>query len=157
MSDAAMREAAEDLMDDYAQLLDAGQLDEWLELFTEDAIYQVLSRENVEQQLPAALIWCENKRMLCDRVVSLQKANEYNLHYARHLISRVRVRADEGAVWRLEASYAVFQTTLEGQTRLFSVGKYADKVRYDDGKLKFSEKTVVVDTFSVPTLLATPL
>jgi hypothetical protein len=30
-------------------------------------------------------------------------------------------------------------------------------VRYDGSKLKFSEKTVVVDTFSVPTLLATPL
>jgi hypothetical protein len=85
MSLAAVREAAEELMSDYAELIDADRLEEWLELFTEDAVYQVLPRENVEQNLPVSLMLCTNKNMLRDRVVSLRNANEYNLHYDRHL------------------------------------------------------------------------
>jgi anthranilate 1,2-dioxygenase small subunit len=57
----------------------------------------------------------------------------------------------------VEANYAVFQTTLEGQSKLFSVGRYRDKIRLEGGTLRFCEKYVVVDTFSIPTLLATPL
>jgi anthranilate 1,2-dioxygenase small subunit len=152
-----MREAAEDLMGEYAELIDADRLEDWLELFTEDAVYEVLPRENEEQRLPAALMLCTNKNMIRDRVVSLRNANEYNLHYDRHLVGRVRVAPHTEGVWRLEASYAVYQTNLEGQTRMFSVGRYRDKARMDAGRLRFCEKKVIVDTYSVPTLLATPL
>jgi anthranilate 1,2-dioxygenase small subunit len=151
------REAAEELLAEYAELIDADRLEEWLELFTEDATYQVLPRENEEQGLPVCLILCTNKNMLRDRVVSLRNANEYNLHYDRHLVGRVRVVADGAGCWRLEASYAVYQTNLEGQSRLFSVGRYRDRARFEDGRLRFCEKKVIVDTYSVPTLLATPL
>jgi anthranilate 1,2-dioxygenase small subunit len=154
---AEVRAAAEDLMSAYADLIDGDKLEEWLELFTEDAVYQVLPRENEEQGLPVSLMLCTNKNMLRDRVASLRSANEYNLHYDRHLVGRVRLAEEGAGLWRLEASYAVYQTTLEGQSRLFSVGCYRDKVRLDSGHLRFCEKRVVVDTYSVPTLLAIPL
>jgi anthranilate 1,2-dioxygenase small subunit len=57
----------------------------------------------------------------------------------------------------IRANFAVYQTNLEGQTRLFSVGRYQSQaVRGPDGA-RFRHKRVIVDTFSVPTLLATPL
>jgi anthranilate 1,2-dioxygenase small subunit len=154
---AEIKAAAEDLMGEYADLIDADRLEDWLELFTEDAQYQVLPRENVEQGLPVSLMLCTNKNMLRDRVASLRNANEYNLHYDRHLVGRVRVAEESAGLWRLEASYAVYQTNLEGQSRLFSVGCYQDRVRFESGRLRFCDKRVVVDTYSVPTLLATPL
>ncbi len=157
MTPREAREAAEELMDEYAELIDADRLEEWLELFTEDATYEVLPRENEEQGLPVALMLCTNKNMLRDRVVSLRNANEYNLHYDRHLIGRVRVAPEADGSWRAEANYVVYQTNLEGQTRQFSVGRYRDRVRLDGGRLRFCQKKVIVDTFSVPTLLATPL
>jgi anthranilate 1,2-dioxygenase small subunit len=157
VSPQELREAAEDLMSDYVDLIDADRLEDWLELFTEDAVYQVLPRENEEQGLPVSLMLCTNKNMLRDRVVSLRNANEYNLHYDRHLVGRVRIAPAQADGWRLEASYAVYQTNLEGQSRLFSVGRYRDRVRLDGGRLRFCEKKVIVDTYSVPTLLATPL
>ena len=43
-----------DLYDDYAALLDAGDYDAWLELFTDDATYQAIARENVERGLELA-------------------------------------------------------------------------------------------------------
>jgi anthranilate 1,2-dioxygenase small subunit len=154
---SALREAAEDLMAEYADLIDSDRLEDWLGLFAEEAVYQVLTRENFDQGLPAALMLCTNKNMLRDRVMSLRNANEYNLHYDRHLVSGVRISAAKAGIFGLKASYAVYQTTYEGQSSLFSVGRYEDKVRLEDGRLVFVDKTVIVDTFSVPSLLATPL
>jgi anthranilate 1,2-dioxygenase small subunit len=157
MNISSVREAAGDLMNDYCELIDSDRLEEWLDLFTEDASYTVIPRENVEQNLPAAIILCPNKNVLRDRISSLRNANEFNLHYDRHLVSSIRVRPHAENVWLVEANYAVFQTTLEGQSKLFSVGRYRDKIRLEGGTLRFCEKYVVVDTFSIPTLLATPL
>ena len=157
MNETSIREAADELMHEYAERIDADRLEAWLELFTEDASYRILPRENVDQNLPAAIMFCSNKNMLRDRVASLRNANEYNLHYDRHLVSAVRIKPHAAGLWALSANYAVFQTTLEGQSRLFSVGRYDDKVTMEGGRLLFREKTVIVDTFSVPTLLATPL
>jgi anthranilate 1,2-dioxygenase small subunit len=157
MNISSVREAAGDLMNDYCELIDSDRLEEWLDLFTEDASYTVIPRENVEQNLPAAIILCPNKNVLRDRISSLRNANEFNLHYDRHLVSSIRVRPHAENVWLVEANYAVFQTTLEGQSKLFSVGRYRDMIRLEGGTLRFCEKYVVVDTFSIPTLLATPL
>jgi anthranilate 1,2-dioxygenase small subunit len=157
MNISSVREAAGDLMNDYCELIDSDRLEEWLDLFTEDASYTVIPRENVEQNLPAAIILCPNKNVLRDRISSLRNANEFNLHYDRHLVGSIRVKPHIENVWLVEANYAVFQTTLEGQSKLFSVGRYRDKIRFDGGNLRFCEKYVVVDTFSIPTLLATPL
>ncbi len=153
----SIRDAASDLLNDYVERLDGDRLEEWLDLFTEDATYTIIPRENVEQNLPAAIIWCPNKNVLRDRIVSLRNANEFNLHYDRHLVSNVRLRPQAENTWDLEANYAVFQTTMEGQTKLFSVGRYRDRIRLDGESLLFCKKFIVVDTFSVPTLLATPL
>jgi anthranilate 1,2-dioxygenase small subunit len=144
-------------MHEYAERIDSDRLEEWIELFTEDAQYRVIPRENVEQNLPAPIILCTNKNMLRDRIVSLRSANEFNLHYDRHIVGPPRVRPQGGNLWSVEANYAVFQTTMEGVSKLFSVGRYIDKVRFEGDSLLFSDKLVIVDTFSIPTLLATPL
>ena len=151
------REAFDELLFEYADAIDSERFDDWLELFTEDARYEVVPRENVEQNLPAALILCTSKDMLRDRIVSLRNANEYNLHYDRHLVGRARIRELSRQEWRLDASFAVFQSTLEGQSKLFCVGRYEDRVRSEGGSLRFAAKRIVIDSFSVPTLLATPL
>jgi anthranilate 1,2-dioxygenase small subunit len=155
MNASALREAAEDLMIEYAERIDSDRLEDWLDLFTEDAVYQIIPRENFDRGLPASLWLCANKNQIRDRVLSLRNANEYNLHYDRHLITNIRIR--DGDVLRLDANYAVFQTDLEGKSRLFSVGRYRDEVREEAGGLLISRKIIIVDSFSVPTLLATPL
>jgi anthranilate 1,2-dioxygenase small subunit len=157
MNPSALREAAHDLMNDYADRLDSDDLEAWLDLFTEDAVYQIVPRENFDQNLPVSLILCTNKNMLRDRIVSLRNANEFNLHYDRHLVSNVRIGPQAENLWQLAANYAVFQTNLEGQSRLFSVGRYRDEVRLQADRLVISKALVIVDSFSVPTLLATPL
>jgi len=157
MKDASIAEQAAELMDEYVELIDADRLEEWIELFTEDATYQVLPRENLEQNLPASLMLCTSKNMLRDRIVSLRNANLYNPHYDRHFVSAMRVKPLEKDLWEMRANYAVYQSNLEGHSRLFSVGGYRDKLRLDGGRLRFVEKLVIVDNFAVPSMLATPL
>ncbi|HEX2199229.1 MAG TPA: aromatic-ring-hydroxylating dioxygenase subunit beta [Burkholderiales bacterium] len=151
------KEAIRELLDEYAERIDAERYEDWLELFTEDSVYQVIPRENVEQNLPASLIYCNSKNVLRDRIVSLLNANEYNPHYDRHMISGVRIVEQDEGLWQVSANYAVFQTSHEGQSRLFSVGRYADKIVRQNDRLLFREKRVIVDNFSVPSMLATPL
>jgi len=55
----------------------------------------------------------------------------------------------------------VFRTALDpidyGSSEVFSVGEYRDWIVIVDGIARFREKTVVVDTCKIHTLLATPL
>jgi anthranilate 1,2-dioxygenase small subunit len=148
---------AHELMAEYADRIDSDRLEEWLDLFTEDARYDVIPRENVEQGLRVSLMVCANKAQLRDRITALRSANEYNLHYDRHVISAIKARAADDGTYEIGANYAVFQTNLEGQSRLFSVGRYQDRARLENGRLLLCDKRVIVDTYSVPTLLATPL
>jgi anthranilate 1,2-dioxygenase small subunit len=157
MTRAELRELAQQLMDDYAERIDDDRLEEWIDLFAEDGRYRVLPRENYDLDLPACLILCTNKDMIRDRIVSLRQANEYNLHHDRHLVSNVRVKPRAEGDWQLDANYAVFQTDLDGHSRLFSVGRYRHGVRLQGDALQLVDALVIVDSFAVPTLLATPL
>ena len=48
----------------YAAALDEQRLADWAEMFTDDAFYVVISRENADRNMPVGLIYCENKGML---------------------------------------------------------------------------------------------
>lgn len=147
-----------DLMAEYGLRLDANELESWLELFTPDCDYRVVSRENVEQGLPGIMIWCDNWAMLRDRVESYRHVNEYNLHWDRHLIGPLRFAGQEDGDWIVEASYQLSQTAMEsGITTLFSVGLYRCRVQVAAGTARLRAVQVMADTGLIPTLLATPI
>jgi anthranilate 1,2-dioxygenase small subunit len=157
MIGAAERDAVLALLADYGWLIDEGRFDEWLDLFAEDCVYKVVPRENLAAGLPGCLILCESKDMLRDRVTSLREANKYNIHVPRHVIGLPRVTRVGADLLAVEAAYTVFQSDQDGESRLFSVGSYLDRIRLAGGVARFREKIVVVDTFAIPSLLATPL
>lgn len=145
------------LMAEYAMAIDDNRLEDWVELFDEACDYKVVTRENVEQGLPNVLMWCDNKNMLRDRVESYREVNLYNLHYDRHVVGPLRFVAKERLTWTFEASYSLFQTELEGASRLFSVGKYRIEALIENGAARLKSVTVIADTGLVPSLLATPI
>ena len=157
MSSTSIEKAAYELMASYADCIDDGRFEDWLELFTEDASYKVVARDNHDRGLPATMVLCTNKNMIRDRIAALLGATKYNFHYDRHVVGQLRVRPRSDDEWELRASYAVFQTSDEGRSSLFSVGRYDDRIRRQGDRLLFCEKTVVVDTFAIPGMLATPL
>jgi len=146
-----------DLMTEYGMALDEDRLEDWVELFEEACDYRVVTRENVEQNLPNVLMWCDNKNMLRDRVESYRNVNLYNPHYDRHVIGPLRFTDKKDSIFCFEAGYSLFQTSLEGESRLFSVGRYRVEARVEGNLAKLRSVTIIADTGLVPSLLATPI
>ena len=122
------RQEVEDLIHAYVQCIDDDRLEEWPDFFTDPCLYKVIPRENADAGLPVAVMFCDSKGMLRDRIVALRKANIYAPHFYRHLVSNTRILGEQGGVITAQTNYGVFQTLLDGETRVYNTGKYVDKI-----------------------------
>jgi len=155
-ADISAREVA-DLYDDYAALLDDMSFGAWLELFTEDATYMVLARENVERGLPLATMRCDSRAMLADRLDAIVGSQFFARRLTRHLVSAVRPVATEPGAVEVTANFVVVETIVDEASTIHSAGTYADRiVRTDDG-LCFAAKTAIYDAPLVSISLIIPL
>ncbi len=157
MSEADLERRVVALNNRYARCLDDNRLAEWPDFFTEDGRYLIHPRDNLDQGLEGYWLYFENKRMLRDRVVSLKEVNIYQIHYERHMVSNVEITAPDGDGWLARANYVVMHTDNEGRSKIFSVGEYRDRIVESDGVLRFRERVVVADTFTVPSHLSMPI
>lgn len=155
--DPVVQNLVDSLNASYGLCLDDGRLEEWPEFFTDDCLYQVIARENVDNGLPAAVMYCDSKGMLVDRVVALRRANVFPEHFSRHLISRAVITAIDGNLVTAQASYTVLHTRNDGETRIYNAGKYVDRLIVEEGAARLAGRTCVYDTHLIATLLATPI
>ncbi|MGE0260524.1 MAG: nuclear transport factor 2 family protein [Alphaproteobacteria bacterium] len=146
-----------DLYAGYDDALDEGAWERWPEFFTEDCVYKALPRENFAAGLPAAMVFCESRAMLVDRVVALREA----LVFAPRLIRRVTgapcLRELGPSGMRLASSFALFETMLNEPSTVFLCGRIYDRVVEDAGDLRFAERVVVTDATNVPLSLIYPI
>ncbi len=156
-----LRDGVEELMHAYVACIDDDRLEEWPDFFTADCLYRVVPRENLDQGLPIALIHCDSRGMLRDRVTAHRKANLFAPHRYRHLVSALRITAWENNIVTARSNYAVFRTSMEpisyGTTEIYGVGEYRDRIAVTDRTLEFEERIVILDTSRVQSLLVTPL
>src|SRR5215813_6402114 len=161
MENRELRYAVEELIHSYVQCIDDDRLEEWPNFFTEHCLYQIVPRENIDLELPIAVMYCDSRGMLQDRVVAHRKANLFAPHVYRHLVSAIRVTGQDKGVVTVRSNYAVFRTATDpiqyGTTEVYSVGEYRDKIIFIDGVAKFRERIVIVDTSRIQSLLVTPL
>ena len=155
--DPTVRELIERLVVDSAMFIDRDELDAWVACFEPEGRYIVMPRENRILGLPVGIIHCENRARIEDRIACLRHANKYNPHFDRHIISASRINAVADGVAEVETNFLVVQTTKTGESRLFCAGCYEDRIRLRGDTAKFAERIAVLDTFSVPTLLASPV
>ena len=155
--DAVLQGAVDSLNAAYGLCLDDGRLEDWPEFFAEGCLYQVIARENVENGYPAAVMFCDSKGMLIDRVVALRRATVFPEHFSRHLISRAVISSVEAGVVMAQASYVVLQTRNDGETRIYNAGKYVDRIVMKGGVAKLESRSCVYDTHRIATLLSTPI
>ena len=93
--------------------------------------------------------------MLIDRVAALREANIYERQSYRHIVGMPALHPGEAIV--AETPFLVVRTMRDGRMDLFATGMYLDRVRDDDGTLRFAERIVVCDSSRIDTLLAIPL
>jgi anthranilate 1,2-dioxygenase small subunit len=150
-------EEARALLRDYTYALDAARLSDWPMFFTEKGLYRITTRQNQQQGYPLSIMLCDNRNMLFDRVEATEKANIYEPHYYRHILSESQpMEAKDGAVCA-RTSFICVRTMLDGRTTLFAAGKYVDEIVVEGDRRLFRSKTVVLDSSQVDTLIAKPL
>jgi 3-phenylpropionate/cinnamic acid dioxygenase small subunit len=72
------------------------------------------------------------------------------------MTSAIRVLEADVRTAKYEANFCVYQSDQEGRTKLFCTGMYEGEVSLDSKPL-FVRQEVIVDTFSIPALLAVPI
>ena len=145
------------LQQQYISALDNDRLEQWADFFTEECVYEIVPRENEDAGLPIGIIYCDSKRMLRDRVLSLRHANIYEVHSYRHMTSGMQIRVIDADTVETESSYVVVQTLQDGESFVYQAGRYLDVVVRAPEGWRYQSKRVIYDTSRVATLLATPI
>lgn len=142
---------------DYASVIDAEKWDEWAEFFEEDCEYKVQPRENHERGYPLATMWFISKNMLKDRAYGIVETLFHDPYYQRHVVGAPRILSFENGVIESEANYAVFRTKLDGESTVFNVGRYLDRIVVTNKGLKFKSRACIYDSEMIPNSIIYPI
>jgi anthranilate 1,2-dioxygenase small subunit/terephthalate 1,2-dioxygenase oxygenase component beta subunit len=138
----------------YAATIDQDRLEAWPDFFTDDCLYKITSAENHRLGYAAGVVFADSRAMLRDRVTALRTANIYERQSYRHIIGLPVIDAAGVAA---ETPFLVARIMRGGRTDVFATGVYLDRLREEDGALRFEERIVVCDSSHFDTLLAIPL
>jgi anthranilate 1,2-dioxygenase small subunit len=157
-SDSRTRELVEQLLFRYAAIIDDGDLVEWPDLFVEEGIYRLTSKQNHQRGLPACLIYCKGRGMMRDRVTAIRHALTWSPHTYRHHYSNLVVEpgASSEEPVGLRANYLLFKTQEEGDSTLLATGRLIASIRLS-GPARFLSKTVLYDACRIPGNLVLPI
>jgi anthranilate 1,2-dioxygenase small subunit len=145
------------LQRDYVYTIDDGKLAEWPTYFTDPCLYRITTRDNLRQGFPLSIMLCDNQAMLFDRVEATEKANIFEPHMYRHILSDAQMVNGEGGTLTVRTSFICVRTMLDGGMSLFVSGEYLDEIVRENGRCLFRSKTVVLDLSRIDTLIAIPL
>jgi p-cumate 2,3-dioxygenase beta subunit len=141
------RQEVEDLLYHEAALLDEWRLEEWLELLTEDAIYQIPPTDVPEGDARNTLfIIADDVLRIRSRVKQLlgKSAWAENPHSrTRRMITNVRVLGAENENILITANFAVHRMRYESVDTY--IGRYNYKLVRHENQLRIRERRVVLD------------
>ena len=143
----------------YAAALDEQRLSDWVEMFTDDALYVVISRENADRGMPVGSDLLREQGHDLDRAFALKKTAMFAPRYLRHIIGNLQIVGEErGGEIRARANYVVLQVLLDRpDAKLHQVGVYHDVFRRVGGQLKLAERRCVYDNLLVDNALCLPV
>lgn len=143
---AITREQIEDFLYMEAALLDEGRLNEWADLLTQDATYQIPSTDIPDGQATNSLFLVADNRFRLDaRVKRLQK--EYchvefpRSRTSRH-ISNVRIVKQTEDSILVNANFVIYHMRYEKMDTY--VGKYEHRFVIEKGQLKIKDRKSIL-------------
>lgn len=132
-----------------AALLDQWNLDAWLELLTDDAIYQVPSTDAPASDHRSALfLIADDANRIRARVKRLKDTEahaEFPHSRTRRMISNVRITQKSGAELTVEANFVIYRFRRNAPSREY-VGHYIYRLVTADAGLRIAERRAILDT-----------
>jgi anthranilate 1,2-dioxygenase small subunit len=157
MDDIALRLGIGDLCAAYADCIDDDRLEEWPDFFVDDCRYLITDRESHQAGFRHGVIYCASRGMLLDRVTSLRRVLVFEAHRYRHVLGPVRIDKVTGGVAETRSNFIAVRIMHDGETSLFATGRYLDRIDVSRTPFRFIERTVVLDSQKIDTLLVIPL
>jgi salicylate 5-hydroxylase small subunit len=145
------------LYSDYAAAVDSADWDRWVDFFVEDCEYKIQPRENFERGFPLCTLALLSKNMLKDRVYGIHETLYHDPYYQRHVVGLPVIRENRDGIIFAEANYAVFRTKLSGESTVFNVGRYLDRIIRNQDGLKFISRLCIYDSEMIPNSIIYPL
>jgi salicylate 5-hydroxylase small subunit len=146
-----------DLHQRCSELLDSNDFAAWPDLFVEDGVYKIQSRENFDAGLPLCILSFESQGMLRDRVYGAQQTIYHDPYHQRHIVSAPRITREDGDVIEAETSYLVIRTKRDAMPEILSVGRYIDRMRRTPDGLRFESRLCVFDNDLVANSIIKPI
>jgi anthranilate 1,2-dioxygenase small subunit len=157
MDAVVVRRGVDELIAAYVECIDDDRLEEWPDFFVEQCRYVITSRANHDAGLPHGVVYAASRGMLVDRVMALRRANIFEPHRYRHIVGPTRVDEIDGLVAQVRSHFLTVRIMHNGDTSLFAVGRYLDRVDLTSRPYRFIERLVVLDSDKIDTLLVIPL
>ena len=151
------RLTVEAFLGEYMLAIDSDRLEEWHDFFTQDGTYRVTTRENEELGLPLNIMSCRGHGMFKDRITALRTANIFEPHVYCHIPGALRITGMKGDVIESESTFTIIRTTNHGDMVVFVCGRTRDRVRVSEAGPKFIDRTVILDSRQIDTLLVIPV
>ncbi|MGR9092850.1 MAG: aromatic-ring-hydroxylating dioxygenase subunit beta [Gammaproteobacteria bacterium] len=142
----------------YTAALDDGPLEDWPGFFAEQCLYRIVPRDNYENGYPVAVIRCESRAMLEDRVTAVKETMMYEPRYLRHHTSDLRVDSLNETSVNVIANFSVIEVLPDELPRISMAGRYIDTLRRGtDGAWEFVDKLCVFDSILIPNSIVYPV
>lgn len=145
------------LYSDYAAAVDSAQWEKWIDFFTDECEYKIQPRENYDRGFPLCTLALLSKNMLKDRVYGIHETLYHDPYYQRHVVGLPIIREEKDNVIIAEANYAVFRTKLSGESTVFNVGRYLDRITRDSHGLKFNSRLCIYDSEMISNSIIYPI
>lgn len=130
-----------------ASLLDEWRLDEWLDLFTDDATYVVPSTDLPDGDPKQDLVFIDDNRLRLqgrvNRLKSRHAHREYPWSRTRRFITNIRITEASGDNLVVAASAMVYR--IRQQEEAPYIGSYEFRLKRVDGELKIHHRRAVLD------------
>jgi p-cumate 2,3-dioxygenase beta subunit len=148
----ASRSEVEDLLYLEAALLDEWRMEDWLELWTEDAEYVIPTNDNPLADPDNDLMYINHDYRLLKglvvRLLSVRAHREYPWSKTRHMVTNVRVLGeDEQGVVHADASFVVWRYRLQDADSY--VGHYDLQFRRVGSELRLKGKRITLDAWAL--------
>jgi 3-phenylpropionate/cinnamic acid dioxygenase small subunit len=151
---SADKEAIYELLIRAATLLDEDKFLDWLELFAENAQYEMLFRNREIGGLDDYLMKLYKHELV--QAMTLLPNHVVDAAKRLHIVSNVLIKASEKTA-ESRCSFTVYRTAEQGKSTLYAVGHSEDSLVKENGRWLFLKRRVVLDTRMLETHTHVPL
>lgn len=136
----------------YGDALDRYDLVTWKTLFTPDAVYRALARENFDRGLPLAAIYLDGHGMMTDRITGIEKTLVFAPRFTRHIIGLPAIENNTA-----RTPFIIVQTVATNLPEILATGCYHDTLASTSDGIRLAARNAVYDNALIPNSLVYPL